>query len=447
MSWVDTTEKCDPAKMFREAFTLMKIFAKQKSPGPQGDQGPQGDAGKISDTTDAAVCTEFANQAAGLTQAFWSVMCGPPSLNPFARFVRTPDDGWSQLRVVSAGDSYPEVELVELLKGHIQCETLVVSVVRQTLPVLTIPTDPDRGYNHPVAVYVARTVFKVADGRHFLITSVEASQPDGPWVLFVSDTHELQSCAMRQDPYSFERYLLTDDAACALITALGKLHGGDGVKAALVTNSYVPPSALLADMVTSLIPKTLLPNNQFKVIGLLQGDPLLYALVVPYTEDIAGEHAGAAGEHAGAAVLEIHGDFTASMANVEFQDGKATIAGDQLTIDGVMMRGVWVSKRAFAARRRDTVTLSTRRLPTSPSWILVYFYDTHVCRVRDYRAPNDYDPSNEPAQSIENWVSEYGAQSDWGGYLPGDTATVTFRTPVGDPRTKIPEVGKLGPPK
>ena len=100
---------CDAAvKVFRETFTLMKLFAERKCPGPQGAQGPQGCAGiegggdDIKGKISQVVCAEFGKHATGLTEAFWSAMCDPPSSNPFARFI-PPDHvyHWSPLGVVS----------------------------------------------------------------------------------------------------------------------------------------------------------------------------------------------------------------------------------------------------------------------------------------------------------------------------------------------------------
>jgi hypothetical protein len=234
----ETLNSADAAlKMFRETFTLMRFFAEQKCPGPQGARGPKGcqgaegggDQTEVGGKISQAVCAAFGKHAAGLTQAFWSVMCDPPS-NPFARFI--PQDHqyqWSPFDVVPDINQYADL-LVTELKKQVLHDVSVTAIVRQTLDVI----------KDPMGVVAARTLFKVDDvdcPRYFLITSVEACEGTGPLLLFVSDTQVVQHGGMESvgTRTSFEQYLIdiydsNDYYVCKLLTGLGRLYGGVGAR-------------------------------------------------------------------------------------------------------------------------------------------------------------------------------------------------------------------------
>jgi hypothetical protein len=216
----EEVELCDPKcvtpplSKFREIFTLMKFFAEQKCPGPQGARGPQGckgaegnDCKKLQRLIDAAVCGQIQNLATGIGEAFWEGMFDPLSEDPFKGFRKEQQaDKW-RLKLDPVEDDGSSELLKGQLRMHIQSsecgsgDTGVITVkpiLRQVLPVRS----------GAINVSIARTVFEVAvgcDTRHFLITSVE-TQDEGHELLFVSNVQEIRSGASAHS--SFEEYLL-----------------------------------------------------------------------------------------------------------------------------------------------------------------------------------------------------------------------------------------------
>lgn len=304
----------DATRTLRETFWLMRACAavvqnqNQGPAGPQGEQGPQGPRVRADDTDiDKLVCGEFDAFASVMQHEFLSVFTERPP-NPFGPFGAA--GAWTEWR---PGCTAPLAALLpqDLYSGQ------GAIVARQTQPVTE-------------SIFVARTICSVGT-LLYVATTVEGSD-SSVHVLTIGTLSPTQPRSLHSAPV--EQYLLDSTTryassgtegvspACALLSRLGSL-GGDYVFPSKETATDI--SQRFADTflvaVASTSDTTPDPSNLYiAVIGTMDHDGVVYALVVPYLAKEGNETVayqgpyistsnGKKAEHTGAAVLVIRGNI------------------------------------------------------------------------------------------------------------------------------------------
>ncbi len=217
---------CEPHRVMRGAFELMRVLAINKRAGSRGERGPVGKAGGdgwgeggvVRELMEKQVCGEYAEFASGVEGEFWEVVArAEHGSDPFVGFCET-TGAWRPEPVCE----YDATALV----GHLGRLIPIVGgapkvVARQTREVYGSSSKDG------MAVSVGRTVVVGEGGEWYVVTSVETARG----VVFVSEVAQLQSGVVRRMySCSVEQHLLTvkREDGCEMLTRLGGLRGAGG---------------------------------------------------------------------------------------------------------------------------------------------------------------------------------------------------------------------------
>jgi hypothetical protein len=276
--------RCEPHKIMRAAFELMRVLAIHKRPGCRGDEGPRGCAGTDGDDEtvkvliERQVCGEFTQFASSVQCEFWDVLARDTP-DPLGRYC-TAEPVWSP-----KWDATPPRDLAmhvkNLIAGREACQgpdvTLVARRTRSVSP---------RGGGGEEGIVVACTIFRGVDDT-YVVTSVDKT--DGR-VVFVSDIETMLNRELKYSR-SFERYLWEsresrESKDFGVLSSLCRKWASEKVKRTLSVGDFAPPDPDEADVIQELLKKTFpvrsSPDGMELKVVCIRGD---FAFVVPVIGD------------------------------------------------------------------------------------------------------------------------------------------------------------------
>jgi hypothetical protein len=284
---------CEPHRVMRGAFELMRVLAINKRAGSRGERGPAGKAGGdgwgeggvVRELMEKQVCGEYAEFASGVEGEFWEVVArAEHGSDPFVGFCET-RGAWRSEKLESHGAR----ELVGLLGPVL---TVLVPIVGDAPKVVAMQTREVYGSKDGMAVSVGRTVVVGEGGEWYVVTSVETARGGDTVRVFVANVDRLvHGVVVPVYRRSVEHQLLdlaavgVAEEACEMVTALGRMGSGREIRVALRERGYGVPTKAVSEKISEVVRKTLDgvsgPNVEGRVMGVVGGGEEVYALVVP----------------------------------------------------------------------------------------------------------------------------------------------------------------------